>query len=267
MTNLPPYPIILVHGVAASDLSKHIKFWGRIPDELRRVGCQVFLGNTDAWGRIDPNARQLAETVDSVLKETGAKKAILIAHSKGGLDSRRLISGFGYAEKVAALASIATPHRGSPLANLILDIEKQGRSLVRQAYSVLTSIYYKDKNPDPRGTATELTIDAMERFNQANPDSPEVIYLSYSSVMQGAMDDLAAFWTYRYLKKQWGSNDGVVPESSAIWGSSYRRLTAPNGGISHAEIVDFKQRNISGANIPSLYLGILEDIHRALGQA
>lgn len=46
----------------------------------------------------------------------------IIAHSKGGLDSRYLISGLHMAPYVASLTTICTPHRGSMLADLLMKL-------------------------------------------------------------------------------------------------------------------------------------------------
>ena len=83
------YPAILVHGMMAKD--NHL-FWGRIPERLKNAGIKVFLGNTSSWSGIESNALSLRKTVDLVLAECGVEKVNLIAHSKGGIDSRFLIS-------------------------------------------------------------------------------------------------------------------------------------------------------------------------------
>jgi triacylglycerol lipase len=71
----------------------------------------------------------LRESIEAALagKKLQPKEAIhIIAHSMGGLDSRRMISK-GYlieanGEKTAiqTLATIGTPHRGSPVADLVI---------------------------------------------------------------------------------------------------------------------------------------------------
>lgn len=60
---------------------------------------------------IEDNAAAIAKVVDTALSENNCEKVNIIAHSKGGLDCRYLITSMGYANKVASLTTINTPHR------------------------------------------------------------------------------------------------------------------------------------------------------------
>ncbi len=101
------YPLILVHGVGFRDY-RYFNYWGRIPRELARNGAQVYYGHQEAWGTVEDNAEILKEEILGICKETGAEKVNIIAHSKGGLDSRYLISGLHMAPYVASLTTINT---------------------------------------------------------------------------------------------------------------------------------------------------------------
>jgi len=35
------YPVVLVHGIVAHDRARVVRFWGRIPDVLRKNGVRV----------------------------------------------------------------------------------------------------------------------------------------------------------------------------------------------------------------------------------
>ena len=61
-----------------------------------------------------------------ILRKTGAEKVNIIAHSKGGLDSRWAISKLGLAPHVASLTTINTPHRGCVFAQHLLRVLPQG---------------------------------------------------------------------------------------------------------------------------------------------
>ncbi len=58
--------------------------------------------------------------IKEILEETGSDKVNIIAHSKGGLDSRYAISCLGAAPYVASLTTINTPHRGCEFADWLL---------------------------------------------------------------------------------------------------------------------------------------------------
>ncbi len=255
------YPIILVHGLAAKDQFTLISSWGRIPQFLSKQGFKIYLGNTDAWGSYADNAKILQNTIEKVIKEQNSPKVNIIAHSKGGIDSRYLISKLGYGSKIASLTTISTPHRGSELADLIVESKKLDSPLVKQAIKVLLFIY-KESNVDPHQLAHQLTRPQMELFNQENLDSPEVYYQSFSTIMHKETDDLSSLLTYRYIKKITGENDGVVSTWSAKLGKTYELIDGKTRGISHPEIVDIKKIKIAGIDIPSKYLELVTSLER-----
>ena len=112
------YPLLLVHGIGFRDL-KYFNYWGRIPRELQRNGAAVHYGHQQAWGTIEDNAAAIREKILEIQRETGCEKVNIIAHSKGGLDARCLITRLGMGEAVASLTTISTPHRGSELLDLL----------------------------------------------------------------------------------------------------------------------------------------------------
>lgn len=249
------YPVILVHGIGAKDSNL---FWGRFPERLRNAGTNVFLGNTDSWSGIETNALSLKASVDSVLEKCNTEKVNLIAHSKGGIDSRFLISRMGYASKIASLTTISTPHMGSEIIDYICDKKYIKSNFAKKITHSLAKLY-GDKSPEPYKLITDLTTKNMINFNLQNPDIDSVYYSSYHSLMRNAFDDLSYFFTYNLLKKLSGENDGIVSIHSSKWGNTFTLIKGLNaGGISHSEIVDIKRKKISGVDIPLQYLNIIE---------
>ena len=55
------------------------------------------------------------------MQKTGCGKVNIIAHSKGGLDSRYAISKLGSDKYVASLTTINTPHHGCLFAEYLLN--------------------------------------------------------------------------------------------------------------------------------------------------
>jgi triacylglycerol esterase/lipase EstA (alpha/beta hydrolase family) len=251
------YPVVLVHGVMAKDNNL---FWGRIPEKLKSVGINVFLGNTDSWSGIENNALSLKKTVDSVLEECTAEKVNLIAHSKGGIDSRFLISTLEYAPKIASLTTISTPHLGSEIADFIFDKKYIHTKLAKKITRFLAELY-GDKSPDPHKLLKDLTTENMCKFNQKNLDMDSVYYSSYQSLMKNSFDDLTFFLSYQLIKKIAGENDGIVSLKSSKWGESCTLIKGlKTNGISHAEIIDIKRKKISGIDVPSEYLKIIDKL-------
>jgi len=251
------YPIILVHGIGAKDSNF---FWGRIPKKLETIGLKVFLGNTDSWGSIENNAISLSKTVDYVLNLCQCDKVNIIAHSKGGLDSRFLISSLNYADKIASLTTISTPHYGSEIIDYIFEKKSIHNPISKMIVNLVVKLY-GDKSPEPYKIVAELTTKSMIDFNLRNLNNEKVYYSSYYTFMKNAIDDLTYFLTYRYIKKSVGDNDGMVSIKSAQWGEDCTLIKGKNGnGISHTEIVDIKRKAISGVDIPDVYLNIVNKL-------
>jgi len=250
------YPVVLVHGIYAHDRGNSKKFWGRIPKELEKYGIKVFFGNTDAWGDYESNAKILYATIEKALQETKSEKVNIIGHSKGGLDSRYFIWKYDYGGKVASLTTISTPHYGAELADLIYNKKITHSKIAKKALKVF-GILYGDTNPDLYNVNYQLTTGYMKKFNEDVRMDDRVYYQSIYTIMENSFDDLMFYYSYRYIKKIKGNNDGVVSEYSAKWGDNIIKI---EGGISHAEIIDYKKKKIAGIYIPAIYVKIVTEL-------
>jgi len=186
------------------------------------------------------------------LDETKSEKVNIIAHSKGGLDSRYMIWKYGYGDKVASLTTISTPHHGAELSDLIYRQRFIHSLTAKKALKIFGKLY-GDKNPALFKLNYQLTTKNMEKFNSEVLTDDRVYYQSIYSTMKNSLDDLLFYHSYRYIKKISGDNDGFVSEFSAKWGDNVTKI---EGGISHAEILDYNMRNLSGVNIPDIYIKI-----------
>jgi hypothetical protein len=248
------YPVILVHGIAFNDREDVTKSWGNIPSTLQKCGVRIFLGNTDGWGSYRTNAAILKETIENVFTETGSEKVNIIAHSKGGIDARYLIWRYDLSEKVASLTTIATPHKGSEVADAI----QNGKLIHSQFAKHLVKAYeasYGDKNPTMYDVLFELTTERMQEFNAMVPPDVNVYCQSISVMMKKPSDDPVLAATNRYIKKLSGDNDGLVSVESATWG---QRSQLIEGSVSHREIVN--QREVKGIDILLIYINIVQGL-------
>jgi len=250
------YPVVLVHGIIAHDRGGKVHFWGRIPEVLQQKGVRVFLGNTDAWGRYESNAEILKATIEMVLRETNSEKVNIIAHSKGGLDSRYLIWKHDFGDKVASLTTISTPHYGAELADLIYKQEKFHSETNKKALARFGEAY-GDINPDMYNVNYQLTTENLKNFNEKVINDDRVFYQSMYTTMNRGFDEPIFRYSYWYIKRVRGANDGLVSEYSAKWGDNVTKIS---NRISHAEILDIKRRKISGINIPDIYVDIVRDL-------
>jgi triacylglycerol lipase len=249
------YPVVLVHGILAHDRRSLIDFWGRIPDILRKNGINVYFGGTDAWGSYESNALLLKDTIDRILLETESEKVNIIAHSKGGIDSRYLIWRHNYGDKVASLTTVSTPHHGAELADLIFQQRIVHTNMTKRALDIFGRLY-GDINPDMFNLNYQLTTVNMKQFNQIVVKDERVFYQSYYTTMRNPFDDIMFFYSFLYIRRVSGANDGIVSEVSSMWSDNITKIER----ISHAEIVDFKKRKISGINIPDIFLDIVRDL-------
>ena len=117
------YPIILAHGIALKDY-KFFKAFGRIEKILRQNGYSVYTSTTDGFGSIENNAAQLKAQVEEILAAEGVEKVNVIAHSKGGLDTRYMIDSLGMQKQVASVTFLCTPHKGSQIATKLYEMPK-----------------------------------------------------------------------------------------------------------------------------------------------
>lgn len=77
----------MVHGVFFRDF-RYLDYWGRIPAELEKNGTVIYYGNHQSAASVADSGAEIAARIKAVLQETGSEKVNIIAHSKGGLDSR-----------------------------------------------------------------------------------------------------------------------------------------------------------------------------------
>jgi len=236
------YPIVLVHGVAFRDDFPVIHYWSKLPKVLEKNGAKVFLAHQDAFNSYVENALQLRERILGIMNETGAQKVNLIAHSKGGPDARYMISKLGMADKIASLTTLASPHRGSFLADTILTWlnKKKWVGTVVNAANFYSRVL-GDENPDALIAAKNLTIEYMKDFNQSVLDAPNVYYQSYGGVVSNDYPAWIIRIQHRIMTKAEGENDAVVSKKSYQWGDFKGVVSSEQDfGVSHFDIVGMK---------------------------
>lgn len=175
-----PFPIVLVHGFAGFQSVGPLTYYFRVAEDLRRRGETVSEPELPPFAPPATRAPVLAAAINRVLAETRQPKVVLIAHSQGGLDARYLISSLGYGDRVAALVTVSTPHRGTRLGDAFAGlIPGVNLGLLDAVATGLGAVY----NGAPGRAAIRSTLVALSereatRFNEQNPDDPRVRYYS-----------------------------------------------------------------------------------------
>ncbi len=250
------YPVVLLHGLGYRDDMPRLASWGRIPEWLKRNGARVYLGGLDAWASHESNAKLLKAQIEKVIEESGAGKVNLVAHSKGGIEARFLISCLGMAPVVASLTTVCTPHRGTSAADALHGLVPGRVGLVN-----LAARWAGDRAPDAAAAIHALTRPAMSAFNERVKDAPGVCYRSYGSKVKSALDDPVFGVSHSVVRKHEGENDGMVSTGSCPWGD-FRGFITGDGrrGISHLDMVDFRRKAVAGVEIPSVYVSMVEEL-------
>lgn len=246
-----PYPIVLLHGMAGFgtlDVGPiDITYFKGVVEDLAKHGEAVYVTLAPPYASSEVRAKAIAAQIDDILARTGKAKVNLVGHSQGGLDARVLASpaGLGYGDRIASVTTIATPHRGTRVADASLGLlQFLPASEVDEIANSLLSIVQKtayelQTDPDFRAQVTQLTEKHMkEVFNPKYVDDPRVEYTSYAGrtnlrtgigtcdggkykndptdldLPQGTLGATALFLEEGKLK----INDGLVTVESAKWG-------------------------------------------------
>lgn len=238
------YPILFVHGMGFRD-NKLFNYWGRIPKIVKQNGQVIYYGKQDANGSIVGNATQLAKRLDEILIESNHKKVHIIAHSKGGLEARYLISSLGYHDKIASLTTLSTPHNGSRTMDVLLKFP----NFIIKFGCFFVDVWNRicgDKAPHTFQSIYELKTTEMAKFNKKNPDHDHVFYQSYSFVMKNIFSDILLAIPYMVVYMIEGPNDGLLAPSATKW-TNYQGIVKSNGrrGISHNDEVDLRRHRFT----------------------
>ena len=253
--DLPKYPVVLVHGLAAKTFP-FINAFGSIPRFLQKHGLTVYVPNHDGVGTIVSNAGQLRAEIEAICQTHSCEKVNLIAHSKGGLDARYMISILSMGSRVASLTTLSTPHHGSRLSSLLLRLP----NWVIHPLSFFINGFYRlfgDQHPDILSAAHELTDSAMNHFNASVPNDPAVYYQSYAShaSKENAFLVYLPYQLSRYCEQD--ATDGLVSVSSSHWGDYQGQI---NGHPNHMQMIALTFSKKKRQAVGNFYLDIITQL-------
>jgi triacylglycerol lipase len=247
-----PFPIVLMHGMGGfnqlENLPLTVSYFNGVQADLEAEGeKQVFVTVAPPFNTSEERAAALMPQLLQILAQTGAAKLNLIGHSQGGLDARVLTSpnGLHMGDLVASVTTVATPHRGTPVTDLVLGLVPGAAdatvSSVTDALLQLLEdgVYSVKSNPSLFAQMNEMTTSYMaSTFNPKYVDAPGVVYASYAGRTNlesgtGVCDDgeyaneqsnvdvpqTVLATTADYIQSQGLDNDGLVPVESAKWGT------------------------------------------------
>ncbi|KAJ8087398.1 lipase 2 [Marasmius tenuissimus] len=230
----PKHPMILCHGLFGFDtISNIVDYWNDIPSALTAAGAEVFVARVPATSSVETRAGIL---VQQIATRYPNRSVHLIGHSMGGLDCRylttHLLDGAGF--EVLSITTLATPHWGSPAADLLATTHAAENPVARTLMNMVPA-------GDGDGQAfVSLSTATAHDFNMKTVDRPGVRYFSYGCTFNpGVVDAVAWGPTHAHISLVEGENDGVVSLKSAQWGEYLGTIR----GVNHTEIIGHKFTN------------------------
>lgn len=225
------FPVVFVHGWTGFEAIGPITYFYGIAVQLEELGFPLEIAVLDPYNHTLVRSGQLGDQIDDFLLFNRARKVDLIGHSQGGVDSRAVVSTHGYGDRVSAVVTIASPHRGTYITDLALGLApgpiEDALGLLLNFVGAVTA----QQKSDAIESFHSLSEAYMQgTFNPNNPDDPRVKYISYTGRTCDALGFLdpdkncldlvhpLIGWGYTLLDGARGDNDGLVTVESAKWG-------------------------------------------------
>ncbi|MBM9501519.1 lipase [Leptospira sp. 201903071] len=242
------YPIVLAHGLFGwGNGSTVVDYWGGNAAYLRNQGATVLTPSVTALNSSSNRASQLKNAILTAMAANNyTGKVHIIGHSQGGLDARYMVSNLSMSGKVATLTTLNTPHRGSPVANIVATvIPSWALPYVSTVLNTVIGFVYGDSSQNATAALKLLTTDGLKALNAAAPNVSGVKYYSYGSTISvpdliqhpamGIIYPICAIGAPFYGMSI--ANDGVVPDSSQRWGTWKGGPSIPllTTGVDHLE--------------------------------
>ena len=224
--------LVLSHGVFGFATFHGIVYFNGVKDHLtaKFSDLHVLTTQVPADGSIEVRGTELGRQILEAMQPGGTlatdEPVHIIGHSMGGLDARFLLSPDNpdnLAHRVISLTTISTPHKGSPIANLLIDPLGIGSEENLLGRALRTSLGHAGVEI---GGLRSLTTDNVGKFNNQFRDNDGTKKFSIAGVGRGTTvlgiplnTCFALRLAYRIIKENTGEdNDGLVSLSSASWG-------------------------------------------------
>jgi triacylglycerol lipase len=253
---MPATPIVLHHGLLGYGDVKlgplKLAYFRGIDRAITERGHPLIISRVHPTGSIERRARELKENIVRQLKVLGREdeRIVILAHSMGGLDARYMISKLGMDDRVRALVTITSPHRGSPYADWCLRNLGQRLGGLR-----LVNFLGWDMR-----AVSDLTTANCAAFNQQVLDAPAVHYFSVSAARPWHRVPPFAMHSYKIIADAEGPNDSLVSVRSSIWGQHLGVWPADHWHtINHRFVLELREPT---GDITPYYVGILDELRR-----
>ncbi len=232
--------LVLAHGFLGFRKKLGVEYFNGVKPYLEaNFAAKVLVTEVDpdegVAKRSEQLRRQILVALGKLPPETEPERSVLnaldpqqethiIGHSMGGLDSRAILSPDhpnNIAAHIASLTTVSTPHRGSPIADLLIaGLGGFGWALLQRFFAWRIRGRLEKLGISLEGLH-DLTSTACAGFNQKYRDHAEVKYFSVAGAgrKSGRKTAKLLYPAYKYIKRKTGEeNDGLVSVGSARWG-------------------------------------------------
>lgn len=205
-----PYPIVLAHGLFGFSSLGPLDYFYGIPDALTASGRKVYAPRVDAVQSAEVRGAQLVEAIEAARLDSGAAKVIVIGHSQGGMDARWAAAHDP--DAVAAVITVATPHRGSPVADVALGLAPGNSTVALDVLGNFFGISTSGSTTSFAGALQSLSSDGARQFNADTPDVPTIPYFSVAGRSNLAASDACAPAAEPFMTTWDGDRDPIKAE-------------------------------------------------------
>ncbi|MEM1056339.1 MAG: alpha/beta fold hydrolase [Bacteroidota bacterium] len=223
------HPVVLLHGFGALANLMQGGVLHREAMFLREHGIWAYAPHANPYDTIQARCDTWAGHLERAMEETGAEKLNLIGFSSGGLDARWLAREMGWADRVASLVTVSTPHRGTALAEFVLERPERLRSWAVGAMDFLGRAAYELVPPATEDALAELTRASVRERFPLDETIPNAWCASFTG-RAGKGTETAITPTLalpnRILYAAEGVNDGIVPTAGGVWAEHLGTLEA-----------------------------------------
>ena len=209
--------LVFASGFLVSQRIVGIDYFRGVEAHMEAAGHTVLFPTVPPAGTCEARAHVLADAITAAFP---VGPVHVIAHSMGGLDTRTLIghnlNSLATPGRIRSLTTLSTPHRGSPIADLLAGPVDGVRRLVYEAVSHAIGALGIEQ-----GALENLTTAAAARVPDAARSHPHIRYHSYfASGRTGRLPTcLVLAPAHHYIHAVTGqANDGVVAQASAAYG-------------------------------------------------
>ena len=228
-----------------------INYFRGLQDHIAQTGVKALFPQVPPTARCDVRAGILADAIQRAYPDGPIH---IIAQSMGGLDSRTLIGrnlrGLSSPGRVASLTTLSTPHRGSPIADLLVgprpvDERRHLYEGISQGLRLLGIDI---------GALADLTTQAASAMPDVARTHQHIRYRSFfASGRNGPRPtSVALALMHKHIRTVTGQeNDGLVAKDSAKYGE----FQQPFWTCDHTDMI--------GHNLDTADLGLFQFDHLA----